>query len=71
MVLLCNAPERAAELLGGLRWDVPAVSLARLARMHGRPHPATRAHLRENGSFVRAVQEVASLGLADGNLPLA
>ena len=36
MVLVCNNPEAADELLAELRWEPSPVPLARLARMHGR-----------------------------------
>ncbi len=70
MVLVCNNAERADELLAGLDYDMPAVSLSRLARMHGRPHPETLVKLHEDGQFVKAVHEVGTLGLASGELPL-
>jgi len=34
MVLLCNDPASTKELLAGLNYTLPAVSLARLTRMH-------------------------------------
>lgn len=70
MVLVCNAPAAADELLSGLKWDTPAVSLARLARMHGRPNPTPLARLRENPDYVGAVRAVAGLGVHDGELPI-
>jgi beta-N-acetylhexosaminidase len=39
MILLCNQPEMADELLANLEWKMSAQSIARLARMHGhQPH---------------------------------
>ena len=70
MVLVCNQPELADELLAGLEHDISAVSLARLARMRGRPHPEALVKLHEDGQFVKAVHEVGTLGLASGELPL-
>lgn len=35
MILLCNKPDLADELLENLAWDISAQSMARLARMHG------------------------------------
>lgn len=70
MVLLCNNPAAADELLAGLSWGMPAVSLARLVRMHGRPHPAGWVKLHEDPQYVEAVHAVAGLGLGSGNLPL-
>ena len=40
MVLICNNPDAADTLLAELRWDIPAISLVRLARMHGHPAPS-------------------------------
>lgn len=70
MILVCNHPKRADELLEVLRYDMPAVSLARLARMHGRPHPEVLAKLHQDGQFMKAVHEVGTLGIASGDLPL-
>jgi len=68
MVLLCNRPELADELLDTLQWQISAVSLARLARMHGRQHPPSLTELHENPEFMRAVHHAANLGLAEGDL---
>jgi beta-N-acetylhexosaminidase len=70
MVLMCNNPEAAETLLAELRWDIPAVSLVRLARMHGYPHPESIVELHENPKFVKAVKEIASIGMSSGELPL-
>lgn len=69
MVLVCNRPDLADELLATLQASISAVSLARLARMHGAQHPARLHELRENPEFVQAVRRVASVGKADGDLP--
>jgi beta-N-acetylhexosaminidase len=71
MVLVCNNPEAAEALLAELRWDTPAVSVARLARMRGRPHPDSIVKLHESANFVKAVEEIGSLGSRSGELPLA
>ncbi|MBI2311370.1 MAG: beta-N-acetylhexosaminidase [Betaproteobacteria bacterium] len=71
MVLMCNNPAAADELLDGLKWDIPAVCLARLARMHGRPNCETRVKLHENPRYLRGARDVAGIGIADGDLPLA
>jgi beta-N-acetylhexosaminidase len=71
MVLVCNNPEAAEALLAELRWDTPAVSVARLARMRGRPHPDSIVKLHESANFVEAVEEIGSLGVRSGELPLA
>lgn len=71
MALVCNNPQAADELLAGLQWDIPALSLARLARMRGRPHPDSTVKLRENAHFVKAVKEVGGIGSSNDELPLA
>ena len=68
MVLLCNRPDLADELLHNLKWDISAVSLARLARMHGKLHPATMVALHENAEFVHALHAVANIGVSEGAL---
>ncbi len=62
MVMVCNKPHSADELLAGLHWEMPATSMARLAHMRGRPHPDTLVQLHEQPEFVKAVHEVASIG---------
>ncbi|HEX5539018.1 MAG TPA: beta-N-acetylhexosaminidase [Methylophilaceae bacterium] len=69
MVLVCNRPDLADELLATLEGGMPAVSLARLARMHGAHHAADMNALRENADFMQAVHQVAQIGKAEGNLP--
>lgn len=68
MVLVCNCPDLADELLDALKWRLSAVSIARLARMHGRHHPDSMDMLHENAEYVRAVHHVAMLGIAEGDL---
>ena len=70
MLLVCNDPHAAEALLAELEWDIPAVSLARLARMHGHVHPASLVQLRENPDFVNAVEKIAGVGFHSGVLPL-
>jgi beta-N-acetylhexosaminidase len=70
MALVCNNPQSADELLGGLEWDISATSLVRLARMHGRPHPDSMIKLHEDASFVKAVREIGGIGMSSGDLPL-
>ncbi|HEY3326028.1 MAG TPA: beta-N-acetylhexosaminidase [Novimethylophilus sp.] len=70
MVLVCNRPELADELLDTLQWKMPALSMARLARMHGKPHPPTTDELHEDPEFVMALQQVASIGIVEGDLQL-
>jgi beta-N-acetylhexosaminidase len=71
MVLVCNKPESADELLQGLHWELPATSKARLARMRGAAHPATLAQLHEQLHFLKALDEVATIGMSRPELPLA
>lgn len=71
MVLVCNKPASADELLAGLKWEMPVTSKARLIHMHGRAHPVSLAKLHENPEFVLALQEVGNIGKAEGELSLA
>lgn len=71
MVLVCNKPASADELLAGLKWEMPVTSKARLLHMHGRPHPVTLAQLHEDAEFIKALREVAAIGIHEGELPLA
>ncbi|MCX7628573.1 MAG: beta-N-acetylhexosaminidase [Methylophilaceae bacterium] len=70
MVLVCNRPDLADELLGTLQWRMSALSMARLARMHGRPHAPTLTALHEDAEFIKAMHRVATIGIVEGNLPL-
>jgi beta-N-acetylhexosaminidase len=71
MVLLCNSPQAVDDLLDNLGYVMPAVSLARLARMHGRPLPGGMVRLREDARYARALHDIAGIGKRDGELPLA
>jgi beta-N-acetylhexosaminidase len=71
MVLVCNRPDLADDLLQNLERQISAVSMARLARMHGRHHPPSLVELHENAEFMRAVHAVANLGVTEGDLKLA
>lgn len=68
MVLVCNNPAAAAEVLSTLRVEPNPVSHARLARMHGR-HPLTPAELhrdprwRESRRLLADLQEEPTLDL--------
>jgi len=68
MVLLCNQPTMADELLANLKWTISAQSLSRLARMHGHKHPPTMNVLHESAEFVDAVHQVAQVGVVEGEL---
>jgi beta-N-acetylhexosaminidase len=68
MVLLCNRPDMADELLDNLTWKMSAQSIIRLAHMHGARHPASMIHLHKIGEFVAAVTEVTSVGKTETDL---
>ena len=68
MVLLCNQPAMADELLANLKWTISAQSLSRLARMHGHKHPLTMNELHESAEFVDAVHQLAQVGVTEGEL---
>jgi len=59
MILLCNRPDLADELLANLEWHIAADSAARLATMHGQ-------QAEEVSEAVTT--RVAQVGQADGNL---
>jgi len=69
MVLLCNRPDLADELLANLNWNISGQSLARLARMHGKHHPQDMTALRENAEYLQSVHQVSSVGVVEGDLP--
>jgi beta-N-acetylhexosaminidase len=71
MVLVCNKPESADQLLQGLHWEMPAASRARLAHMRGKPHPGSQGQLHEQPQFLKALDEVAAIGMSNAELPLA
>ncbi len=71
MVLVCNKPESADRLLHGLHWDMPVVSRARVMQMRGAAHPVPLAKLHEQPQFLKALQEVAGIGVSAPELPLA
>lgn len=70
MVLVCNRPDLADQLLAELDTKITAVGVARLARMHGGKHPPDMAALRENADYLHAVHAVANLGISEGSLSL-
>ncbi len=71
MVLVCNRPDLADELLNGLHWEMPAASRARLAHMRGHSHALTLVQLHEQPEYLHAVQELSAVGAISGELPLA
>ena len=71
MALACNSPASTDELLAGLDFAIPPVSLARLARMHGKPQRAGgMVRLREDARYAKALHALAGVGQRDGELPL-
>ncbi len=70
MVLICNNPADADELLAGLKWEMPAASRARLVHMRGKAHPSSLIQLHGQAEFVKAVHEIAGIGSGTAELPL-
>jgi len=70
MALVCNRPDLADEVLASLKVDWPAPARARLARMHGHPHPPTLVQLRESARYVNALHHIAGLGQDSADLNL-
>jgi beta-N-acetylhexosaminidase len=70
MVLVCNNPQSADQLLAKLDYTMPATSLARLARIHGRGGPESPAHLQRDRYYLDAVAAVRAIGVNSGDLPL-
>ena len=70
MVLVCNAPQSADQLLAKLDYTMPATALARLARIHGRGGPESAAQLRHDRYYLDAVAAVRAIGVNSGDLPL-
>lgn len=70
MVLVCNAPEAAQRVLDELRWTPSPTSLARLARLHGRPGAPTLTRLHEDGHYAAAVHAIGGIGGGSAELPL-
>ena len=70
MVLVCNDPASADRLLAGLDYRMPATSLARIARIHGRGGAESLKQLKRDARYLAAVAEVRKIGARDGELPL-
>jgi beta-N-acetylhexosaminidase len=68
MVLVCNRPDGADELLSRLQREIPPASLARLARLHGRPSAPTLTALKATEAYSRAVHNIGAVGLESGDL---
>ena len=71
MVLVCNDPAAVDTLYGHFNYAMPAVGLARLARLHGRTGAESMVKLREDQRYVAALHAIAGLGQRSGELPLA
>lgn len=71
MVLVCNNPQAVDELYADFNYSMPAVALARLARMHGRQHAESMVKLREDARYAQALHAIAGIGARDGELPLS
>ena len=70
LVLVCNNPQSADELLAKLDYQMPATALARLARVHGRGGPESPAQLHRDQRYLDAVAVVRTIGVKSGELPL-
>lgn len=68
MVLVCNRPDAADELLSRLQRGIPPASLARLARLHGRASAPTLTALKATEAYSRAVHNIGAVGLESGDL---
>ena len=68
MVLVCNRPDAADDLLGRLRRDVPPTSLARLARLHGRASAPNLTALKATEAYASALHRIGSIGPESGDL---
>jgi beta-N-acetylhexosaminidase len=71
MVLVCNAPNAADELLAGLdQLDhvMPAVAHARLAAMRGRGAVQGLAALRMQDAYLQALEAVSAVGIRKDDL---
>jgi len=68
MVLVCNRPAAADELLGRLQRDIHPASLARLARLHGRPSAPTLMALKATETYSRAVHSIGTVGAQSADL---
>ena len=70
MVLVCNDPAMADQLLAGFDYQMPATALARLARVHGRGRHESPAQLQRDRNYLDAVAAVRTIGVKSGDLPL-
>ena len=63
MVLVCNAPDAADELLAGLSHDMPAVSHVRLQRIRAHAFAADARSLHADPRYVAACRAVADVAV--------
>lgn len=68
MVLVCNRPDAADELLSRLQRDISPASLARLARLHGRASAPNLTALKETEIYSKAVRNIGAVGYQSGDL---
>ena len=68
MVLVCNRPDAADELLSRLQRASTPASLSRLARLHGRASPPALAALKATEIYSRAVHHIGTVGFESGDL---
>ena len=68
MVLVCNRPDAADELLSRLQRITPPASLARLARLHGRASAPNLTALKETEFYSKAVRNIGAVGYQSGDL---
>jgi beta-N-acetylhexosaminidase len=70
MVLVCNNPQSADELLAGLDDLLPALGMARLMRLRGRGGAESPAQLTSDLAYLEAVATIRSISARSGELPL-
>ncbi|MFA6061811.1 MAG: beta-N-acetylhexosaminidase [Gallionella sp.] len=70
MVLVCNNEVSADMLLSGLHWEMPVTSRARIVQMRGAAHAVSMAKLHEDPEFLKALREIAVIGVSSPELPL-
>jgi beta-N-acetylhexosaminidase len=70
MVLVCNNPPSADELLAGLEWTIQPASIARLIRMRGGPHPLSMTSLRQTPRYRHVIADIGAIAGAQSQLAL-
>lgn len=64
MVLVCNDPDSADELLNSLHWESSAADKTRVERMRGQQTPYSMSQLHELEQFIQAAEAVSGIGSA-------